>query len=231
MNEYERDGAVPVTRRMEHDDPAADAARTVGGGATDRPTARDAASVLRLQRTVGNAQVVQLLADGEGEETDETRSPVHDVVGKGGGAPLDASTRSSMEQRLGADFGDVRVHTDTKASASAAAINAQAYTVGSEIVLGAGQSPGTPTGQRTLAHELTHVIQQRAGPVDGSDAGGGIRLSSPSDRFEQAAEASASQAMAVQPMAAEAAADASAANPAIQRQAGEEPEEEEELQT
>jgi hypothetical protein len=139
---------------------------------------------MHLQRTAGNASVVQLLGEGE-----EERSPVHDVVGSGGGSPLDVGVRSSMESAFGTSFGDVRVHTDDRASRSAEAVGANAYTVGSDVVFRSGQfNPSSPTGQRTLAHELAHVVQQAQGPVDGTDAPGGIRLSSPSDRFEQAAD-------------------------------------------
>ena len=132
-----------------------------------------------------------MLADEE-----ESASPVHDVVGSGGGSPLDAGTRGTMEAAFGADFGGVRVHTDDRASRSAEAVGANAYTVGSDMVFRGGQfNPGTPTGQRTIAHELAHVVQQSQGPVDGTDAPGGVRLSSPSDRFEQAAESTADQVM------------------------------------
>jgi hypothetical protein len=68
-----------------------------------------------------------------------------------------------MEPRFGHDFGKVRIHTDARASQSAQAVNALAYTVGPQIVFGAGQyQPGAPSGQRLLAHELTHVVQQGA---------------------------------------------------------------------
>jgi hypothetical protein len=157
-----------------------------------QPGSRDAAMLLHLQRTAGNAGVVQLLADEA-----EAESPVHEVVGKGGGAALDDSTRGSMEATFGQDFSDVRVHTDAKASHSAESVGANAYTVGSDIVFKAGQfDTSSTTGQRTLAHELTHVVQQKSGPVDGSDAPGGIRLSDPSDRFERAADDTAGQVVA-----------------------------------
>ena len=151
---------------------------------------------MHLQRTVGNAGVVQMLA-ADREATEEEPSPVHDVVGKGGGTPLDEGTRSSMESSFGEDFSDVRVHTDSQASKSAASVGANAYTVGSDIVFRSGHfDAASPTGQRTIAHELSHVVQQRNGPVDGTEAAGGIKLSSPDDRFEQAAEATADQVMA-----------------------------------
>lgn len=151
------------------------------------------ASLLHLQRTAGNASVVQMLADEQAGEQEQA-SPVHDVIGKGGGAPLDEPTRSSMESRFGQDFSDVRVHTDGKASDSAEAVGANAYTVGSDMVFRSGHfDAASPTGQRTIAHELSHVVQQRSGPVDGTDAPGGIRLSDPDDRFERAADATADQ--------------------------------------
>jgi hypothetical protein len=156
------------------------------------PAALDAASVTELQRTAGNQAVVQLLGDEQGQ-----RSPVHDVVGSGGGNSLDPGTRSTMESAFGRSFGDVRVHTGEAASRSAESVGANAYTVGSDVVFRSGHyDPGTPTGQRTLAHELSHVVQQSQGPVDGSDAPGGIRLSDPSDRFEQAADQNADRVMA-----------------------------------
>jgi hypothetical protein len=160
-----------------------------------RSPALDAATVMRLQRVAGNAGVVQLL--GADEEPAAERSAVHDVVGSGGGTPLDDGLRSSMESAFGESFEDVRVHTDERASRSAAEVGANAYTVGSDVVFRSGQfDPGTPTGQRTIAHELAHVVQQSQGPVDGSDAPGGIRVSDPSDRFERAADDTADEVMA-----------------------------------
>jgi hypothetical protein len=179
----------------------------------ERPTGvLSADSILHLQRTAGNAAVSRMLDD-------EPASPVLDVVGKGGGRPLEPETRTFMESRLGQDFGDVRLHTDGAAGESARAINAQAYTVGSDIVFQSGRyEPQTPTGQRVLAHELTHVVQQRSGPVDGTPAGGGIQISDPSDRFEQAAEQSADLVMSAGPPAAATAASSPAAPLSAQRE-------------
>jgi hypothetical protein len=143
--------------------------------------------VLALQRAVGNAGVAEALEEGAGNARAGKRSSVHDVIA-GQGQPLDAGLRSRMESALGADFGDVKVHSGPEAAASAAEVGAHAYTTGNNVVLGSGVDASSPTAQRTLAHELTHVVQQRSGPVDGTPAPGGIRLSSPSDRFEQEAE-------------------------------------------
>jgi len=80
------------------------------------------------------------------------------------GQPLERSTRSLMEGRFGYPFGDVRVHTGIEAARSAREIAAKAYTVGSDVVFNDGQyRPWSPEGQRLLAHELTHVLQQREG--------------------------------------------------------------------
>ena len=80
------------------------------------------------------------------------------------GLPLDRNTRSLMEDRFGHAFGNVRVHTGMEAAQSAREISAKAYTVGHDVVFNDGQyKPWNPEGQRLLAHELTHVIQQGEG--------------------------------------------------------------------
>jgi Domain of unknown function (DUF4157) len=80
------------------------------------------------------------------------------------GRPLDAATRALMEPRFGYDFSRVRVHADAIAGRSAQDVNAEAYTVGHDIVFGPDRfSPGTDEGRRLLAHELTHVVQQSGG--------------------------------------------------------------------
>jgi hypothetical protein len=161
--------------------------RAVAAGRTD---VLGAAGMLGLQRAVGNA--------GVGTLAEVERSPVHDVINSGGGSPLDTETRADMETRFGGhDFGDVRVHTDGSAHESAKSVNAQAYTVGSNIVFQRDKyDPASDSGKHVLAHELTHVVQQRSGPVDGSDAGGGVKVSDPSDRFEREAVANADRLMA-----------------------------------
>ncbi|MGY0233105.1 eCIS core domain-containing protein [Longispora urticae] len=157
--------------------------------AAGRPDVLGPAGLLGLQRVAGNAAVGDMVGD-------VAESPVHGVVNSGGGTGLDPDTRGDMESRFGQDFGDVRVHTDSAAHDSAAAVNARAYTVGSNIVFQRGMyDPGSDQGRHTLAHELTHVVQQRSGPVDGTDAGGGVRVSDPSDRFEREAVATADRVM------------------------------------
>jgi hypothetical protein len=90
---------------------------------------------------------------------------VHEVL-RSSGRPLDLATRAFMEPRFGHDFSQVRVHTDARAAKSAQAINALAYTVGQNVVFGTGQyAPATMNGNRVLAHELTHVVQQKGQSV------------------------------------------------------------------
>ena len=222
MHDHERELLKPPV----HGQPTPPAREAAAPASAQRPAtaqrlaALDGATVLRLQRMAGNQGVVQMLAG------DEERSPVHDVVGSGGGTPLDASTRGTMEAAFGRSFEDVRVHTDGQASQSAASVGANAYTVGRDMVFKSGHyDPGSAAGQKTIAHELSHVVQQSQGPVDGTTAPGGIKVSDPSDRFEQAADHRADQVMASVSSSAPATGgvqreeDGSAPMPALQREA------------
>lgn len=187
-----------------------------------RPVA-GAAGPLGMQPMIGNAAVVQLLRRaGRPEALDRhrhgpgcghtqeprqsepspqsaqsavQRSTVLGVL-RGSGRALDTTTRTDMESRLGADFSDVRLHTGAEARRSAAEIGARAYTSGNHVVIGDGGGD-----RHTLAHELTHVIQQRQGPVAGTDNGDGLSVSDPGDRFEREAEANARRAMNGSPVA------------------------------
>ncbi|WJY42754.1 DUF4157 domain-containing protein [Streptomyces sp. P9-2B-2] len=135
---------------------------------------------------------------GHGAPPAVQRSAVQDVL-RASGRPLDEPVRADMETRLGADFSDVRVHTDTSAHESAEAVQAHAYTSGSHIVFQRGRyNTSSASGRHMLAHELTHVIQQRNGPVAGTDRGDGTKVSDPSDRFEKEAEANASRVLSAE---------------------------------
>ncbi|MEM8674589.1 MAG: DUF4157 domain-containing protein [Cyanobacteria bacterium P01_G01_bin.67] len=91
----------------------------------------------------------------------EVSSIVNEVL-RSPGQSLPLNTKTFMESGFGHDFSHVKVHTDSKAAESAQAVNALAYTVGDNIVFGAGQyTPNTNSGKQLLAHELTHTIQQR----------------------------------------------------------------------
>lgn len=117
--------------------------------------------------------------------------PIVGNVLKAPGHPLDTGTRSFMESRFGHDFSQVRVHTDPQAAESASAVHARAYTVGQDVVFGAGQyAPETATGQHLLAHELTHTVQQQGLQRYASD--GPLSLSTHDGTLEHEAEAAAS---------------------------------------
>jgi hypothetical protein len=107
----------------------------------------------------------------------------------GGGQALDAATRAFMEPRFGRAFDCVRVHADGAAAESARAIGAEAYTVGNDIVFGAGRyTPHSDDGQRLLAHELTHVVQQGAAPFETIDRSAIPRIQASADGVVQRAE-------------------------------------------
>ena len=145
--------------------------------------------LLRLQHSIGNRAVARLIqaklrrsessdaskiatealarrkATAHGAEVG-TAPPIVNEVLASPGQRLDAATRAFFEPRFGHDFSSVRVHAGTAAAQSANEMGARAFTVGNNIVFGTGQlSPGTQDGRRLLAHELTHVIQQRTGIV------------------------------------------------------------------
>ncbi|MEV5199087.1 DUF4157 domain-containing protein [Streptomyces sp. NPDC053720] len=188
---HEHDEPVHASRASEGRVPA-DTPHLYRAAAAGRPDVVGAGGMSVLQRAVGNSAVGSMLQRKEEEE----RSPVHDVVSSGGGQPLDTDTRADLEGRMGADFSDVRIHTDSAAHESAKGVGAHAYTVGNNVVFQRdAYDPSSTQGRTTLAHELTHVIQQRNGPVEGTEAAGGIRVSDPSDRFEREAVANADRVL------------------------------------
>jgi hypothetical protein len=160
--------------------------------------------MLALQRLAGNAAVTRWLTGGvarddeadvaasaggySAEQQPVQRSLVHDVLASPG-RPLDPGVRRDMESAFGTNFGDVRLHTDTAAQESARQMSSIAYTSGNKIV------SAQKLDDHTLAHELAHVVQQRQGPVAGTDNGNGLRVSHPDDRFEREAEATARSIM------------------------------------
>lgn len=155
---------------------AAQAAAAVRGGQAD---SLGADHWTALQRTAGNAAVVQAQAAG---------SSVRAALAQPG-RPLDAGFRREAEDHLGADLSSVRVHDDASAAASAEAVQANAYTSGDHVVFGPGQlDTHSASGRNRLVHELAHAVQQREGTVDGTVTEGGLSISDPSDRFEREAD-------------------------------------------
>jgi hypothetical protein len=133
---------------------------------TDAPVQRKAAEVPVEEDDQKGIEVsreqeeVQRKVAGTGEATSANALP----VGQVGGRPLPGGERSFFEPRLNSDLSRVRIHTDAEAERLAEGFAARAFTVGSDVYFGAGEyRPGSREGRRLLAHELTHVLQQRNG--------------------------------------------------------------------
>lgn len=140
-------------------------------------------------KTNGNEGGCSICSKGIDLDTQSEVPPSVINVLKSGGRSLESDTRSFMESRFGQDFSQVRVHTDGKAAESARNIGGLAYTLGQDIVFGSGQySPATNSGKVLLAHELTHVLQQRGsqGTVQPK-----LRIGNPAGLAEQQADKTA----------------------------------------
>ncbi|MGO9899589.1 MAG: DUF4157 domain-containing protein [Solirubrobacteraceae bacterium] len=109
------------------------------------------------RRSVRPSQLPPDSASGLTHEPPSARRASDLGIALDAGQPLEPRLGKEMGERFGFDFGDVRVHTSPSAAASAAAMNATAYTAGRDIVLGAG---ATDSDRALLTHELTHVVQQ-----------------------------------------------------------------------
>ena len=106
-----------------------------------------------------------------------------------GGSNLPVHSKHGLESSLGHDLSDVRVHNSEQHNYLAKLLNAKAFTVGSDIYFGKGHyRPGTRDGDRLLAHELTHVVQQSSGNLQASQLEPGLRMSEANDRYEKEAD-------------------------------------------
>jgi hypothetical protein len=133
-----------------------------------------ASATLQPSRAVGG--------DAVGGGSVGVPSLVHETL-RSAGQPLDERVRTYFERRLGWDFGQVRIHTDSRAAESAAAVEALAYTVGTHIAFGRGQyEPSSPGGRTLLAHELIHTMQQ-----EGATASPSLRVSAHDGAVEREA--------------------------------------------
>ncbi len=118
----------------------------------------------RIQRDLEDEEMIQG-KEMHGAEGGEVEQSVQQSIqaARGGGHPLDERVRGSMEQGFGADFSGVRIHTGPQADSLNRSLNAKAFTTGNDIFFGQGQyQPGSNSGQKLLAHELTHTVQQGA---------------------------------------------------------------------
>lgn len=162
---------------------------------------------IHISNTALQRHLAQRTADAPFDLDDATADHIHRA--RSGGQALDGAVQAQMSQALGHDFSGVRIHTDGEAHALNEQLNARAFTTGADIFFRSGAySPQSSAGQELLAHELTHVVQQASGAVDGG--GAGMRVNAPGDRFEQEADAVARQV--------------SSGAPAVQRQTPEEDE-------
>ena len=143
-----------------------------------RPPAKSAVAALQPERKrhSDGASLAPSALDGARrgpssvahEWTGDVPGVVHETLATAG-EPLDAAARTDLESAFDHDFSHVRVHTDAGAAASADSVDALAYTVGSDVVFGAGKyAPRQGEGQQLLAHELSHVVDQDHGIRTGS---------------------------------------------------------------
>jgi len=147
----------------------------------------------RVHRGAGNGVVQRLLAARDGRLRAPAGITREIERRRGGGRPLEPSVRDRMENKVGADLGSVRVHTDGAARGLTDSLEARAFTSGSDVFFSPGSyRPDSSDGRRLLAHELTHVAQQAAGRVPGSP--GEIRPAG--DALEREAESTAQRSTA-----------------------------------
>lgn len=182
-------------------------------------TESNISGLAHLQNQVGNRAVQRLLVQRSGEGAfeldDETAGRINQE--RGGGQPLDGGLQAQLGQTMGVDFSGVRVHTSPEADRLNQQLSARAFTTGQDVFFREGAyQPHSGSGQELVAHELTHVIQQGAGAVQG---GSGMTVNAPGDAFEQEADAVASEVTS--------AANTTEAEGGVQRQAALEEEEEE----
>ena len=150
------------------------------GDSFEREADQVADKVMRMVKPIGRTSPTGTRPNGQTEQSNnapvmlkttgvqgsnpgnsEASSMIQNVTGSSG-QPLGTGTQAFFGSRFGHDFSSVRVHTNTPAAASAERLSARAYTTGSNVVFAKGQyAPETNTGKKLLAHELTHVLQQR----------------------------------------------------------------------
>jgi hypothetical protein len=157
-----------------------------------RSASRPGSSLQRLASNVGNAAFATLARDGAGILPAGTVHPdVEAAIAstRGAGSALDAGVRDRLAPGLGDSIGDVRVHTDSYADSLSRSVAARAFTTGADVYFARGEyRPGTSDGDRLLAHELTHVVQQR-----GASTSGRLTVSEPGDAFEIEADSLAGE--------------------------------------
>jgi uncharacterized protein DUF4157 len=150
-----------------------------------------AAPLRELASSVGNRAFTTVAREAAGIlPSGEVHPAVQSEITstRGGGAGLDAGVQDRFADSLG-DLSDVRVHTDDNADRLNRSVSARAFATGSDVYFARGEyNPGTAAGDKLIAHELAHVVQQR-----GASAGGPLTVSNPGDALEREADAVADQ--------------------------------------
>ena len=154
----------PEPQEREHEKPLHRLASDVGNGAFSNTIARDGAGIMPTGQVHPEVQ----------GRIDSTR---------GSGTSLPASVRGRFEGDLG-DLSDVTVHTDDTSDQLNRSVSAKAFATGTDVYFAKGQyTPGSADGDRLIAHELAHVVQQRGAPNSGP-----LTVSQPGDALESEAD-------------------------------------------
>lgn len=153
-------------------------------------------SVLHAQRTFGNRHVQRMMSIDGAAEPAASSETVERVIQQqsAGGNLMDHGVRARMEDSFGADFGAVRIHNDPGSHELSRALDARAFTTGHDIFFSENSyEPGSSSGLELLAHELTHVVQQKESGIQKK-----LNVSEPGDPEEQEADAVARAVVARQ---------------------------------
>jgi hypothetical protein len=154
----------------------------------DRPMAQLASAIGNqgFASTLGRSPLARDAQQGDGINADGTvHGDVQSTIDstRGGGTSLDDGVASRLGSELG-DLSDVRVHTDDTADKLNNAVSARAFATGTDVYFAKGEySPGSADGDKLIAHELAHVVQQR-----GASASGPLTVSQPGDAMEREAD-------------------------------------------
>jgi hypothetical protein len=183
----EQDPSSQITCRLGDNSCARAHASSLSAPEKNQNQVRDSQSLLNLQRHYGNQFVQRVLAISKKEEASSDVSPdVESAIqqSRGGGRALDNGVKTQMESAFNADFGGVRVHTDSQSDNLNKSLSSRAFTTGQDLFFKQGEySPGSSAGRELLAHELTHVVQQ-----NGNDVSRKLSVGAPGDIYEQEAD-------------------------------------------
>ncbi|MDX1616121.1 MAG: DUF4157 domain-containing protein [Candidatus Promineifilaceae bacterium] len=148
----------------------------------------DAKTVTKMQRTLGNAAVQRFLAQRSAEGSFELDEGTTESINaeRGGGQKLDRDVAEKAGAVMGQDFSDVNVHTGSQSHELNQQVGAKAFTVGNDVFFKDGEyNPSSSDGQRLIAHELTHVVQQGG---SAPSVQGKMTVNDPNDAYEQEAD-------------------------------------------